>query len=525
MTTRAGLVVDTGLRSGPENIRLDREQWRAAQEAETPVCHVRFHRYRRTAALGAFEAAGHALHAEYCRSHGIDIVRRVSGGGAVYLDADQLCWTLTLSHPNAWGEKRLAQWMTRLGDSAAEGLRRAGVHASFVAPNDIEAEGRKLASCFLALSDSALLFQGGILLNLDTETMMKALRVPTEKLSPDGVCSEHRRFATLSDSSAGPGISTIEQHLLDSWAEQLGIEFGPKVNLAPAPVTDVDNHMVPAENWDAETDSWHLAWMKTPGGLLYARLRLNSDGDVLQRVEFAGGVQAYPAYLFTSLASWLAKTRVVWLEDRFDDFFRTYPHDLLGFTAEDIRHVLNLALERYAQQVQFALTRGQANMLMVHAPPPQEAADIVRVASVMLVPYCAKPSWCEWRHSDECPECGLCEVGEAYRLARERGMRVVTITHFEHLQTILGELRAAGVRSYVGMCCRTFFIKREHAFREAGIPAVLVDIAGANCYELQHEEAAYAEKFQAEARLNLDVLRKVMLRVPPVMEKNELRKL
>ena len=117
MIARAGLVVDTGLRSGPENIRLDREQWHAAQEAETPVCHVRFHRYRPTASLGAFETAGHALHAEYCRSHGIDIVRRVSGGGAVYLDADQLCWTLTLSHPNAWGEKRLAQWMTRLGDS------------------------------------------------------------------------------------------------------------------------------------------------------------------------------------------------------------------------------------------------------------------------------------------------------------------------------------------------------------------------------------------------------------------------
>jgi lipoate-protein ligase A len=107
-------------------------------------------------------------------------------------------------------------------------------------------------------------------------------------------------------------------------------------------------------------------------------------------------------------------------------------------------------------------------------------------------------------------------VGEAYRLARERGMRVVTITDFEHLQTTLGELRAAGVRACVGMCCRHFFIKREHVFREAGIPAVLVDIAGSNCYELQQEEAAYAGKFQAEARLNLDVLRKVMKRVPPV---------
>ena len=29
----------------------------------------------------------------------------------------------------------------------------------------------------------------------------------------------------------------------------------------------------------------------------------------------------------------------------------------------------------------------------------------------MLVPYCAKPDWCKWRHLDGCTECGLCEVG------------------------------------------------------------------------------------------------------------------
>ena len=66
MNTRTGVVIDTGLRSGPENIRLDRAQWRAAQETDTPVCQVRFHRYCPTVALGAFETAGHAVRAEYC---------------------------------------------------------------------------------------------------------------------------------------------------------------------------------------------------------------------------------------------------------------------------------------------------------------------------------------------------------------------------------------------------------------------------------------------------------------------------
>jgi len=132
----------------------------------------------------------------------------------------------------------------------------------------------------------------------------------------------------------------------------------------------------------------------------------------------------------------------------------------------------------------------------------------------MLLPYCAKPAWCKWRHEDDCVECGKCEVGDAYRLARERNMQVTTITDYEHLTVTLGQMKSDGVAAYVGACCSQFFIKRHHAFREAGMAAVLMDISGANCYELKQEESAYAGQFQAEARLDADMLAKVMQHVP-----------
>jgi lipoate-protein ligase A len=518
MSTRAGIVVDTGLRSGPENIRLDRAQWRAAQDAEIPVCHVRFHRYRPTVALGAFETAGHALRAEYCRDRGIAMVRRVSGGAAVYLDPEQLCWTLTLSRPAAWGEGNLADWLAGLCEAAASALQALGVDAVFVPPNDIEVAGRKLGSGFLALSDSALLFQGSLLLAHDTETMMKALRVPTEKLTPDGVRSARGRFATLREAGVDVALPALERHMLDAWTGLLGVEFGAKVEVMPEDMSVDEADTAPAGNREEELHSWYQSLVNTPGGVLYVCLRLSERGDTLQQAEFAGGVQLYPTHLFTSLSSWLVSTPVAWLDEHVDEFFRAYPHDLLGFTIEDLRHGLHLALDRYAQQAQFALTREQANTLMVHAPAPLAAADVANAASVMLLPYCAKPSWCKWRHRDGCPDCGLCEVSEAYRLAHERGMRVVTITDFEHLEKTLGELRAQGTRAYVGMCCRHCYLKREYAFRAAGIPAVLMDIAGPNCCELQQEDLAYAGEFQAQAYLDLEVLRKVMRRVPPVTQ-------
>ncbi len=132
----------------------------------------------------------------------------------------------------------------------------------------------------------------------------------------------------------------------------------------------------------------------------------------------------------------------------------------------------------------------------------------------MLIPYCAKPVWCHWRESEECPECGLCEVGEAYRLARERNMQAITITKYEHLVSTLSTMKQQGAKAYVGMCCSNFFIKRHQAFRDAGIPAVLMDIGGANCYELKEESLAYAGQFQAQAELDAPLLQQVMKFVP-----------
>lgn len=514
-----GTALDTGLRPGPENIRLDRDQWRVARQAETPFCFVRFHRFLPTASLGALETPAYALRPEYCRRHKIDIVRRVSGGGAVYLDSGQLSWTLTCSRLAAGTPTLLAEWLAWLTEGVIQGLRRLDVEAIFTAPNDVEVAGHKLASGFIALSESAVLFQGSLLMTMDTEAMMKALRVPTEKLTPEGIRTSRHRFVTLRELGVDLEPDVIQQRLLEGWAEKFHLAFAPPHEAGQDLVTSDGDGTVPLDDWGTETGHWHRAFVKTPAGVLHVRLSLSRDGHTLQQAEFAGGVHIYPAHLLSVLASWLALTPVTSLDGKLDEFFRTHVYDMLLIGPEDIRRVLHLAIDRHTQQIQFALSNTQVNTLMVHAPRQQTAAEIAQAASVMLVPYCAKPSWCKWRHLDGCPECGMCEVGEAYRLARERGMRVTTITNFEHLEKTLSELRAQGTQAYVGMCCRHFYIKREYAFREAGIPAVLMDITGANCYELLQEDMAYEGKFKAQALLNLDVLKQVMARVPPVSEK------
>jgi lipoate-protein ligase A len=171
------------------------------------------------------------------------------------------------------------------------------------------------------------------------------------------------------------------------------------------------------------------------------------------------------------------------------------------------------AIAKWRMQRDVGLSPEQTSGLMLAGGAP-DVDKALASASVMLVPYCAKPNWCKWRHTIDCVECGECEVGDAYAMARERNMEVVTITNFEHLADTLTRMKAADVESYVGMCCGEFFLKRHHAFRDSGMEAVLLDIEGATCYELKEEHLAYAGAFKAEARLDLDALQKVMTKVP-----------
>lgn len=507
-----GEVTDSGLRSGAENVALDCAQWYACRRDDVTV-RLRFHRYLPAVSLGAHQSLGLAVRREFCRARGIEIVRRLTGGGALYLDPDQIAWTLTLCS-DARDPPSLRAWMERLCGGVVAGLGRLGIAARFAAPNDIEVQGRKLASGFLLTAGRALLFQGTLLREADVETRLKALRTPTEKLSPEGILSARTRLVTLRELRLEAEPARLEAALTAGWEEVLGLAFEVAPPPQPFDVARIGYLRPlpkPLDDWEGLAAHWQQAFVKTSGGVLHAAVSQSEDGRTLHRALFAGDVQVSPRRLFAALAARLRDVPVAKLEACVGECLERHRGELLGFAPRDVVRVLHRALARRLEQARFGLACAQANTLMVHdAGSGLDAAEILARARVMLVPYCAKPTWCKWRRREGCPDCGLCEVGKAYRLGRCCGMRVITITNFEHLQHTLAALRAEGVPSYVGMCCRHFYLKREYAFRAAGLPALLMDIGGANCYELQQEDLAYAGKFQAQARLNLDVLERVM---------------
>ena len=76
------------------------------------------------------------------------------------------------------------------------------------------------------------------------------------------------------------------------------------------------------------------------------------------------------------------------------------------------------------------------------------------------------------------------------------------------------EMKDRGVKGYAGMCCEEFYVKRQKAFADAGIPGVLMDIEGKTCYDLRQEKDAYSGTFEALADLKPQLVESVMKFVP-----------
>ena len=345
-----------------------------------------------------------------------------------------------------------------------------------------------------------------IILELDLKAAMQALLVPTEKLTVTGLEHARERMTSLADLL---GRATRFEDVADA------VTAAAEARLGRPLATSVDAFPItaaPAETpWQTGGSSFETK-DKVPGATLRVLLEV-SEEDVATGVRFATDGHVSPADTLARLAVHLRGRKVADLAAEATAWLDEAAPDTAGFAPSDLVRLIDRAASKWSMQEWLGLTPEQTSGLML-AGRDTDAARALERASVMLVPYCAKPSWCKWRHTMDCVECGKCEVGDAYLMARERNMEVVTITNFEHLADTLTDMKAQGVESYVGMCCGEFFLKRHHAFRDSGMEAVLLDIEGATCYELKEEQLAYAGKFTAEAALDLDAVEKVMAKVP-----------
>lgn len=225
-------MIDTGVRGGRENIAFDQaliDLHRAGHLPDT----LRFLRFRPSALIGRHQILAEEVDIAACRAEGIELGRRITGGGALYLDEGQLGWELVFRRSSLpFGD--LAAAARAICEAAAAGLSRLGIAAGFRPRNDIEVEGRKIGGTGGFYDGPTLFYQGTVLVDFDPARMLRALRVPAAKLAKRGLETAAGRITTLRAllGPATPEIAAVKAALAAGFAEALGIR--PEPGLASA---------------------------------------------------------------------------------------------------------------------------------------------------------------------------------------------------------------------------------------------------------------------------------------------------
>ena len=146
-----------------------------------------------TVIFGRNQVLENEVNLEYCRKHGVDVVRRKSGGGCVYSDLGNIM----VSYISRRGD--VSEVFDRYMTALTEALRALGVPAEKSGRNDILVEGRKVSgNAFHQLPDRSIV-HGTLLYSTDLEALTEAIKPPVEKLQRHGVESVRQRVMNLSE--------------------------------------------------------------------------------------------------------------------------------------------------------------------------------------------------------------------------------------------------------------------------------------------------------------------------------------
>ena len=145
---------------------------------------------------------------DFLKENGIDLVRRVTGGGAVFHDLGNLNYTIV------GRSEDLERDYPEYASIMAKALQSLGVPATLSGRNDILVEGRKVSGFAKRVCKNRLMVHGTLMYNVDVDVLTKVLNPSNTKLQSKGIASVRSRVANLCDYLPEiPNIQTFSNRL------------------------------------------------------------------------------------------------------------------------------------------------------------------------------------------------------------------------------------------------------------------------------------------------------------------------
>ncbi len=143
--------------------------------------------------LGVNQNALEEVNLNYTESNGIKVVRRLTGGGAVYHDLDNLCYTVIAPFDDEVDNYK------RFTKPVIDYLNSIGVKAEFSGRNDITVDGKKISGNAQTVYNGRIMHHGTLLFKTDINALDGALKPNKLKIQSKGIKSVRARVTNIYD--------------------------------------------------------------------------------------------------------------------------------------------------------------------------------------------------------------------------------------------------------------------------------------------------------------------------------------
>ncbi|MFH0897597.1 MAG: biotin/lipoate A/B protein ligase family protein [Candidatus Bathyarchaeota archaeon] len=180
------------------NMAIDEAICRLRTQGKAPNT-IRLYRWKPSAvSIGYFQVLEQEVDVEACKRLGMDVIRRMTGGGAVYHSYEgEITYSVIVNQDNPKIPRDILKSYELICNGIVAAMDNLGIKANFRQINDIDVNGKKISGNAQTRRWNVVLQHGTILLDTDLKTMFTVLKVSKEKISDKFIKSAEERVTTI----------------------------------------------------------------------------------------------------------------------------------------------------------------------------------------------------------------------------------------------------------------------------------------------------------------------------------------